>query len=1638
MTRPSSLKVIKPAAERLVRAIGAPDEWDGLALAVRNALRYMKAQSMRVKDPVIAEWVEQANDLRGLLDGTAEEESSLITFSANLKQRRGFGVFLEAIRSTHDPDTTSVLEAEFGDVIIRSAIAGVEVPPALSLGFATLLRSGDPRQRRNPGWATLAAGFPTTAKDLQACIASVEDPTIHKFLVGISEARAIAIVGPAELGTTALGRGEASSGLVEPKDPVPGGGNSEQGDPAEERVPLEPSSNFVVWLIKRSMRSGFRAHFGVLMQWDYQTLEELEVICSAIACEIKARGPHLAEALFAIMCLLSSLPGDMALFVPMEKDTDFWNEGFRSLKWNLLRIIDSEAALAMSPDDLSSELVVEIPFPGFATDAAAPFAARHPHAQTVVEFLTGSNKLEDAQRFLEGYRTWLRGLGKGWLHAVYDARFAGSLWQVYRTYTGDVATGLLSLNFDELALAMLHYIRLQRTFLLGKLAIVYAHLNWGEPSPGTEVSSHVGRGIAQEVEAFSSKVLELRARAAAARSRMGSATTQADLLATQKDLVHLRALEIITLAGGRGNHLERMTWSTLYGCALYVLLRDKDVDDYSEVRGVPVYGMLAKALDAHIQDLGYFVEHAARLGLPASSPHGRRFDERRGDQVCFVVYVLEVRGDAVFLASESLSRETLTSLADEVFGAELNVGRHTLINSCVEFDVDSWLNKAFSGHHRGHAEPFSDGGAVSPEYALGQLRAALDWITLPMGSPALKPEDRFVLPLAALVGQLPCPKPVEARAPDSRARVLPPPWSIYTPAALRVEAYLRGRLLAGQWPTEAGAALLLVLRVVNWIPMVDLQAIWSQPGSLQEVASGAPLVLWSRHGSVAEIHRPLEAPAAIALLKLQASGSATLPDWELTCAQADAWVKRELPYASLPEDHGAALACLDALLELQLRVVAAPFCLAAASPALKSATINRRSVYRLALPQNYQNAADDVLLLPVPVVRGPRGKQPPPSPLTALLDRVHHWGKDEAQLGEDFARWKGLSEEASGMNLADDSRAIAIRVWIEKRAAPWKAGIRGPLQVSSGSAYVRRIEKGLFCISPAEPLKKWSEEWLEWNEDVLSTAKGTDKTEALQTALRSFYRALVSEGYSIPEELLDAGGARGVGDGMRRAAAATLLLQADRERIDRLMVARFAEIPLYRELAEIYSKLRWEASLRAVEPAVLPLNGVSLFFYLVITSDGFSHLKSEHARRLQVLGAGLATRFHEVAALVRAAEPGSKWLFLFAKDDDWTVVNELASSFSAAIKQSVGEPDGRPHASRPVAPLEKLLPEWEPMMRALVTGSATTAQCVQFCRALADRGVSALIEVILGVGHGHPLTFAKYYFAIWALLLSVFARASLARHADPLELLKRQLSLNAANAFVQARRRAMKAGTGFDPWGWALKYAASQLKLQTLSVTDAVAPPAKPATRLAAAAGNTSENERVRYLALRLTGLDATSAAHVCRLTNALAASLEDRLGRVNVDSLRRRMQSSPTGRGQKAELDYLRRESGVLLISRVMGMPAETLEGFGGALVSERAARMLVRPGVSTLPRLLVYLAHLPTDLGLIVQFGKGRCSVEEQAHINQHRPRLHVGKSVPGLGPVPRVSVVQAEDNGNTVTRARLTSNARCVIAAIQLLRA
>jgi hypothetical protein len=692
----------------------------------------------------------------------------------------------------------------------------------------------------------------------------------------------------------------------------------------------------MVWHVMRSIRAGFRAHFGVLGQWDFQTLPELEYICARIAKEIKERGQDLDKALFAVMCGVSSLPGELALHVPTRATTDLWNDGFRSLKWCLLRVIDLEQALSIAPCEVPSELIVEVPFPSFVAKSAEAFTSLRPDAETVVELLTGTRDPERARQFLEEYRAWLRQFGAGWRHGVYDARFAGSFWQVYRTQTGDVVTGLMSFKFDEVALAMLHYVRLPRELMWGQAALTYERLKWGPPAEGSEPSSHVGSSIARDFEGFARNFGEMRLRAEEVVCRMRAATTAAGLIDAYKELVHLRLLATLTLAGGRGNHLERMTWKMLYGHASYVLLRDKDVDDYADKRAIPVYGLLAHVLDQHVAERELFVQLAGALGLEPRDHRGRLFDDRRASRVCFVAATALTLEGKTHLAREAIDREYLITLAREIFNTEVNVGRHTLITHLVLHGADPWLIKIFSGHHRGHAEPFSDGGVVAPEHALSLLRAALTWACSRIEGEAIDVAQRYVLPLPAVCRHLPTSSRQTERAASSRSRVLMPPWDAHTLTALRLIPFLRDRLFAAEGPQDAGAEFLLSLLLIGWIALRDIEKLWAHGNSLQEVALGAPMALWSRDGCVAEIHRPLEPHTVLALWAIRKDGRTSLPDWNLARAAAAAWLRELTPHAGWSDSDVEILRVLDVLTEKYLRIVVPPFVLAAGSSRLKS------------------------------------------------------------------------------------------------------------------------------------------------------------------------------------------------------------------------------------------------------------------------------------------------------------------------------------------------------------------------------------------------------------------------------------------------------------------------------------------------------------------------------------------------------------------------------------------------------------------------------------------------------------------------------------------------------------------------------
>jgi hypothetical protein len=170
--------------------------------------------------------------------------------------------------------------------------------------------------------------------------------------------------------------------------------------------------------------------------------------------------------------------------------------------------------------------------------------------------------------------------------------------------------------------------------------------------------------------------------------------------------------------------------------------------------------------------------------------------------------------------------------------------------------------------------------------------------------------------------------------------------------------------------------------------------------------------------------------------------------------------------------------------------------------------------------------------------------------------------------------------------------------------------------------------------------------------------------------------------------------------------------------------------------------------------------------------------------------------------------------------NDWSMVRALASAFVTVMRQETGDADGRLHSARTVAPLLGLLGNWEPELRSLLDGSATPKQCQSYCNRLQAAGVAHLVRVILLTGHGHPTTYLEYYFPLWPLLLSVFARASLTRFDNAVPAALCRHLPEASAALLEAQARARDAGHPVDAWRWITWYAGSALGLKPLKQDD--------------------------------------------------------------------------------------------------------------------------------------------------------------------------------------------------------------------------
>ena len=1665
----SMLTRLPPHQQTLLECIGTPFDLQGAYLATDMLTACFESASHLFRPHFPIQWVQEASNLASKLQSMTAKNALIA--NRLISGNRGYDLLIGRHKVGVPRAIEDQINGAFG-LIAAHCISETRSIPANTIdAWVQLRKVGRHRRGKNSEWEKLAHSFPMNLAQVHAWQDKSGVGVIQDFLHWYG----LALAKPIQLPASQVGISKRISAdtvgfnfiIGQPDRPSAQGLATVETDFAVEK---ETGDNLIGWLLQRANNGGYISFFGESDRWERLARLELGAMCSRITRHLVHSDPDCRYALFAVISLCSSLPAAKAATLRLAPNNKIWLDLARkSIRWNLRAVLDLNEPISERVP--APEQTIDIWLPALAADLIGNFQHAKPDAGTLAELITGQPGHTAAMELVTGYRAWLSDIGYQSRHGALDARFARALGQVYLKQHGDVMAAVLGLDFAECSIGMLHYAQFDPKFLYQQTQNVYADIGLGDATSFIDTTEKLGSSHAMAPDDFFIAIRQLLLEASTARRKMIQAQTLQALCAAYDRLVHCRLLTVISLTAGRNQRLDRMTWGSLYGHAAYAFISDKDTDEYSLSRVIPISAALRRVLDCHAQEIILASRVADRLGLTYSEIDKDRVFGRTRGKVCF--FSIAASGETVRqcglttknkpqLVRKEVSWAVVEAISQEFFARKSNVGRHTWVSMLLAQGVDRWLIKTLTGHARVRAEPFADGQTYYPKQALAQLAQAMEWALRPLTQSifeAATSNDEpfpdyfaFNVPLAVFTLEEPrtrLPRSAASTGSGERefARVLPKPVDRHTLLSITVVDHLRILLLKGMGPTQTNARLLSCLLLLDWIEIADVEIIWSTQTPFQRLTDCTVAANYSRPGCQTRIRRPLCGPTLIPLAQVKTSLKGS---WLKSCCDVRRWLQEQLPHLMWPAKESEALASLAAMISRWRRFNLPPFLLTASSAKLTSPTASASAMLRLLGRGQVPDLS--TLKFPAPVGRLRQNKiSSSPSALTRAIDvlnSVHN--ERDAKGGEDLKRISTLKAFITQMDCTQHGPANMLKDWILAECRLWlDASSRGKIVVSSLATYTSSLKPTLTAFGADVDFRAWSHEWHSFIEKVGLAATGDTELERQEnlgkrlTAAKRLVSMLRQENYSIPVDLFD-GVNESPGNGRRRSAASTLLMQEDKARILELVSDHFADLPFEQSLATLYGQLRFAAPLRSGEAEVLALDALSELDQLIVTTGGFSNLKSENARRVVEIPKALAAQFRQTARMIKEAYPQAKWLFLLDDSTERSTIDQIKLALGAAIKQVTGDVYAREHATRSVQALEVLTPGWEALLRGFLLGEVSTAACANYCALLTQRENAILVDVLRKTGHGHPRTLLNYYFAIGDLLLSVFAAASLKNHTTVRSLTALNSATTAA-AYRKACARARRGNTTLDEWAWLSRHFASKCgHLSHFFDQEVVASRELPKRNLVTRARPEADDAKslissVQYLAVRMVGMSSQAASVRLNLSGAAIRSLEASLGTNDFSYLRNKHQLSANmslDACARSEIRYLLSEEGRHFALKLMGSNPKVLEPFSDAL-GKRRARKFDAVDVQLLSTTFKLYAHcLPESLGLLVQFGKGAISTRDALRLSSPRDRVYIGKLDGDLGNRPRVSVIMKDKPKQYVARARRTANTRCLIQAARLL--
>jgi hypothetical protein len=1040
--------------QSLLTAINAPDDLKGSLVAARALRTCLKNAKTVYASQVHALWFQEAERLESEIWSISEAgNTEMAAPLSNTSASKVYRTFSAPVASTLNRAAADRVNAAMGAILAMAANTHQAIGVEICHAYKALHASGSSRSNRHEDWSKVVVEFPIDVAGAQAWADKTSEVGIQRFMLALGRALSGQPLAPTAI-TSPLRESQGTAGTCGREIDLADTKGRLTLTLESHSAPPQPSKeNLVGWLRTRADQAGYLSRWGAEGHWYKQSTLELTEICGGVHSALAPGHMYRRFAFLACIPMTSSISAKVALAIELSPKPDLWLDvaGGRCRMY-LTRLLDDDVAKVTSQDKLEHSQMVDMWLPAAAWIAGQDLLREQPSAKCVAELLLQDTSQRSTEEFLTKYRSWVSAIGPKSLHRAKDVRVARSLGSIHRMLCGDVTAAMLAGDLDEVAMGTLHYITLTRTFLHQQSDRTWQLVGLGPAAPLSEPDSLVGSGKGLTQEKLGAGLRLADQRASAARQTLRTTNNPRDFVAAWTDLVHIRLLLTITLSAGRGNHLERLTWAAVMGHPLLLMLADKDVNEYSKSRLVPITQFLRITLDEHARDLKAACARAPSLGLEIDLADARRFGRREPGHSCFYGATITVHEGIHQLQEVPIDRDNLQDLCQEIFGSELNVGRHTLISLCVQNAVDPPLIKALGGHQRGMAEVFSDGQWVAPADGLGLLACALDWILSPLYPRSISDAESGVLKLSEWKVRPPLTQCEESTSQGPYPRVLSIPFHEHSLMSIRLVDQIRILLGRGLGPDHAGAQLLANYLAIAWISLPDAERIWQIGGHPLAITDRSIAAVWSRVDCRASIRRPLVGSATAAShsywkMKIR-------PGWLDTTQALANWLRLAFGQFSWAAKTEQVMLQLSCCMDSWLRIHVPPFLLTAASTKLSAPTASQASLNRLVAPPREQlEFSEEQLARIKPQTRGTARTRLQASPLSTSIAAVHKAADPAKTGGENWARMGKLREELLLLDTTDHLPAETFVDWASEEARKWKQTEGGRIKVRSLNTY---------------------------------------------------------------------------------------------------------------------------------------------------------------------------------------------------------------------------------------------------------------------------------------------------------------------------------------------------------------------------------------------------------------------------------------------------------------------------------------------------------------------------------------------------------------------------------------------------------